>query len=42
MNKIQNLLHLAQEAEKRLLSGTSLITLEDLAKKAKLNASERG
>ncbi|MGI0439704.1 hypothetical protein ACRE1S_04140 [Helicobacter himalayensis] len=30
----------AQVAEKRLLSGTSLITLEDLAKKAKLNAGE--
>lgn len=30
----------AQEAEERLLSSTSLITLEDLAKKAKLNASE--
>ncbi|MCX2683756.1 hypothetical protein OQH60_07770 [Campylobacter sp. MIT 21-1685] len=30
----------AQEAEKRLLSGTSFIGIEDLAKKAKLNASE--
>ena len=30
----------AQEAEKRLLSGTSFISIEDLAKKAKLNASE--
>ncbi|WP_300856771.1 hypothetical protein [uncultured Helicobacter sp.] len=30
----------AQEGEKRLLSGTSFIGIEDLAKKAKLNASE--
>ena len=30
----------AQEAEKRLLNGTSFISIEDLAKKAKLNASE--
>ena len=30
----------AQKAEKRLLSGTSFISIEDLAKKAKLNASE--